>query len=166
MATLRCQKSFQNGDLYSLASPEGTIEFQIMDQRPVRHDLLNDRALTSVVPMTLDIPPSMGVCGIVLLVTSHLDLLPSPLRQGHVGSLEVTTQDLMPEPHPRGQRVDLVDVLLLAQDHVIDDLDDPMIMYVADGQVSIGGHFIVLLGHRRWNRVRVYVPGGGYVHDP
>lgn len=116
--------------------------------------------------MALDIPPRMRVLRVVLLVTGYLDLLPTPLRQRHIGGLEVTTQDLMPEPQPRRQRVNTFDVLLVAQDHVVDDLDDPVVVIIADRQVTVGGNFKVLLGHGRREGVRVDIPGRSGMYDP
>lgn len=88
------------------------------------------------------------------------------MRQDGVGGAEVTVQLAVLEPHSCGQRVDTtVFVILLGCVGIIDDLDNPKIILVANGKITIPRDFPALLGDWRSDSVRVHVPSSLGMHE-
>ena len=127
------------------------------ERRAVELHLARGQAL---VPVRLDVPVRVDVARVVLLVARHLDLLEAPLRQHRVRRAQVASGGLMPKPEARGQGVDPLVLVLGAAVDVIDNLNHPVVLVVADCGVAIARHFVVELRHRRRDRVRVQVTGG------
>jgi len=113
--------------------------------------------------MTLDIPVRVGIFGVVLLFTSNLDLLETPLRQDSICSSQIAAQCLMLEAQTCRQRVDPVD--LLATVDIVYNFDLPVIMPVANGVIAIARNLIGGLGHRGSDVVRVKVASSGFVAE-
>lgn len=88
----------------------------------------------------------MNVVDVVLLIARHLDLLEPPLRKHRVGSSNVASRVLMPEPQSSRQRMNPLDVLLLALSRIVHDLDDPVVVRVSDGSVPVARDLVVELG--------------------
>lgn len=71
----------------------------------------------------------------------------------------------MLEPHSCGQRVDTtVFVIFLGCVGIIDDLDNPEIILVANGKITIPRDFPALLGDWRGDSVRVHVSSSLGMH--
>ena len=103
--------------------------------------------------MALDVPEGMDVRRVVLLLAADLDLLETPLREHSVRRAEITARGPVAEAQAGRERVDAFVLVLGATVDVIDDLDDPVVLVVADGRVTVARHFVVELGNRRWDRV-------------
>lgn len=78
--------------------------------------------------MRFNVPVGMLILGIVLLVARDLDLLPTPLWQDGIGSPHVAVEVLMPESDTTGQGSDDLSWLGLAEVHVIDDFNNPIVV--------------------------------------
>ena len=117
----------------------------------------------AVVPVRLDVPVRVDVARVVLLLAAHLDLLEAPLRQDRVRRAQVAARCLVAESQAGRQRVDPLVLVLGAAVDVVDDLDNPVILVVADSRVAVARHLIVKLRHRRRDGVRVQVTGSGGV---
>ena len=102
--------------------------------------------------MTLHIPIRMRILRIILLITANLNLLEPPLRQNRIRRSEVTPKVLMLEPQPRRQRMYPVH---LGPFQIVHNLDLPVIMVVSDRFVTVTRHFVIELGNRRDDGVRV-----------
>lgn len=55
--------------------------------------------------MTLHIPMGMRIVRIILLITAHLNLLESPLRQNRIRGPQITPKLIMLKPQLRRQRM-------------------------------------------------------------
>jgi hypothetical protein len=115
--------------------------------------------------MTLDIPVSVLVLGIVVLVARDLDLLKSPLGQDGVTRDEVTSRVLVSEPEARRERVDTIDLVTSATEEVIDDFDDPVVVRVSDRVVAVSRDLVVEGGDGCSDGVRVEVATGRVVDE-
>lgn len=107
----------------------------------------------------------MDVSRVVLLVASDFDLLEPPLRQDRVRSPQVAAQHFVAETHAGRQRMDVLHFLLLALLQIIDHLNNPVILVVTDGLVSVTGNFVVELGDRCRDGVGVQVAGCRYMSE-
>lgn len=87
--------------------------------------------------MALNVPVRVLVLGVVGLVTRYLNLLESPLGQDGITRNEVTTRVLVSEPKPRRQRVDTIDLVSSTAEEIIDDFDDPVVVRISDGIVTV-----------------------------
>ena len=105
--------------------------------------------------MALDVPVRMRVSGVVLLLAADLDLLEAPLRQDGVRSAQVASQHLVAESHASSQRMDVLNLLSSLQ--VVHDLDDPVVLFVADGRVTVARNFVVQLRDRGGDGVGVQI---------
>ncbi len=121
--------------------------------------------LTSIIPVALDVPVSVHIFRVVVFVARHLKLFETPLWQWYISSSHVTAKNLVLEPKPSGQTVDSFNVLPLPLMHVINHLDDPVIVDIADGGVAVAGHLQVELAHWSRNIVGMEVTTGSSVHD-
>ena len=63
----------------------------------------------------------------------------------------------MPEAQSSGERMDPVYVLCLALPHVVHDFNNPVIVDISDGRVSVARYFVAELGNWRRNNMRVEV---------
>lgn len=107
--------------------------------------------------MTFHVPISVDILEVVLLVTSYFNLLEAPLRKRYVRRAQVTVEVGVPESQPGCQSVDSLDPVLATRNHIVNDLDNPVIVTVTKRGVAISGNFVMILGHGRWNGVRVQV---------
>lgn len=121
--------------------------------------------ITSLVPVRLDVPVGVDIVDVVLLVTRDLNLLESPLRKDSVGRSNVASRVLVSDPQPRRQRVDPLDVLFLALSRIVDDLDDPVVVRVSDGRVSVARDLVVELADGSGDGVGVEVATGRGVDE-
>jgi hypothetical protein len=93
--------------------------------------------------MALNVPESMNIIRADILLTRYFDLLETPLRQYGVISAKVTSKYMVTQPHPRGQRLNGVNLIFAALLDIVYNLNAPIIMDIADGLVAIARHFIV-----------------------
>lgn len=113
--------------------------------------------LTLVVPVSLDIPVSVSVSGVVLVGASNFDLLKTPLRQVGVASAKVATKDRVLKTESRSQGSDSAAV---ARGRVTDNFNLPVIFIITNSQIAVGGNLTVALGNRCSNLVGVKVASG------
>lgn len=97
MATLRWMKSCQKGDLYEPGSPGGTAVCQ------KRLSEMHKNLLTLLVPVTLNIPVSVDVTGLVLLGASDFNLLETPLRQIDITGAKIAAEVSVTQAERSGQ---------------------------------------------------------------
>lgn len=107
-----------------------------------------------LVPVGLDVPVSVDIARVVLLDTGGLNLLETPLRQVDVASAEVAVEVDVSETEGGSQSADLG---VIARRSVVDNLDNPVVLGVADGGVAVARNFVVGLGDGSGDRVRVQV---------
>lgn len=119
-------------------------------------------SLTLLVDVRLNVPVSVLVAGLVVLGAGHLNLLEAPLGKVDVAGAQVASQNLMLQAEGRGERADLAAV---ARRGVADDLNLPVVLLVSDRQVAIAGDFLVRLGDRGADLVRVKVTAGLHVNQ-
>ena len=110
--------------------------------------------------MALNVPVGVNIIRVILLVAADFDLLETPLGKHSVRRAEVAARVLVAEAQPRRQRVDLLILVLAPTVDVVHDLDDPIVLVVADRRVAVARDFIVQLGDWCRDRVRVEVAGG------
>ena len=113
--------------------------------------------------MTLHIPIRMHVLWVILLITTHLHLLETPLRQNRIRSAQITPQRLMPKPQARRQRMYPIHTLLRPLLDIIHNLHLPIIMVIPNRFVPVTRDFVVQLRNGCKDRVGVEVPRGGGV---
>lgn len=113
--------------------------------------------LTSVIPMTFNIPDRVWVVGIILLIAANLDLLKAPGRQMNIGRNEVTTKALMLEPHTGRQAAHIGNLLPTAENEVGVNLDNPVVTCVPDSGITVPGDLIVLLRDGRGDCMRMQI---------
>lgn len=104
--------------------------------------------------MSLNVPVSVSVAGVVLLVASNLDLLEAPLRKVDVSSAEVAAQCSVLKAE--GGR-ESADSAAIAGCRISDDLNAPVVLVITNSEVTIAGHFAVRLGDGGIDLVRVQV---------
>ena len=107
-----------------------------------------------LVPVGLDVPVSVDIARVVLLDTGGLNLLETPLRQVDVASAEVAIEVDVSETEGGSQSADLG---VIARRSVVDNLDNPVVLGVADSGVAVARNFVVGLGDGSGDRVRVQV---------
>lgn len=107
-----------------------------------------------VVPVGFDVPVSVDIAGVVLLDTGGLNLLETPLRQVHVTSTQVAVEINVSETEGGSEGAELG---VIARRSVVNDLDDPVVLGVSDGGVAVARNFVVCLGDRSSDGVRVQV---------
>jgi hypothetical protein len=121
---------------------------KVVEERRLVDTSLGRRKL--VVPVSLNIPMGVGVARVVLLGAGNLDLLETPLRQVHVASSEIAAKNLMLETEGGGESADLAAV---TGGRVADNLDLPVVLFVANGQVTVAGNLLVASCDRSSNIV-------------
>jgi hypothetical protein len=107
-----------------------------------------------VVPVGLDVPVSVDIARVVFLDTCCFNLLETPLRKVDVTSAKIAVEIRVSEAESSSQGADLGEV---ARRSVIDDLNDPVILCVANSGVAVARNFVIGLGDRSRNRVRVQI---------
>lgn len=110
-----------------------------------------------VVPVGLNVPVGVCITRVVLLGAGNLDLLETPLRKVFIGALQIATQNFVLEAESRGQSADSAAV---PGCNVSDNLNLPVIFFIADSKVAVGRDFLVALGHWRSDVVGVQVTSG------
>jgi hypothetical protein len=110
--------------------------------------------LTLFVPVRLDVPVGVDITGLVLFHTSGLDLLKTPLRQVDVTSAEVASKIDVSQAERSGQSPQMG---IVPRRCIVHDLDLPVILGISDGKVAVTGNFMVSLGDRSGDLVRVEV---------
>lgn len=88
-----------------------------------------------VIPVALDVPVGVHVPGVVGLGAGDFDLLETPLGKVDIASAEVTAKIRVLQTERSSQGPDLG---IVASGSVIDDLDLPVVLGIADGHVSVG----------------------------
>ena len=160
MATLRCQKSRIKGDLYSLVLPRGT------ETTISVYKMIFVRSLTSVVPMALDIPVGMFIFRRIRLVASDFHLLEAPSWKSGARSSKVAPAVLMPNAQASRQAVYPLKLFLATSKHVVDGLNHPVIVDVADCSVAVARDFVVILCERSSDGVRVQLSTSRGMYKP
>lgn len=113
--------------------------------------------LTLLVPVRLDVPMGVDIARPVLLDTSGLNLLETPLRQVDVASTEVAVKLGVLQAERSNQRPHLG---VVSGRSIIDNLDLPVVLGVPNSEVTVTGNFPVSLGDRSGDLVRVEVAAG------
>ena len=116
--------------------------------------------------MALHVPVRVHVIRVVFLVARHLNLLEAPLGQDRVRRTEVAAERLVFETQARRERVNALDFVLRAKLDVVHDLDNPVVVIVADSRVSVARHLVLVLRHWRGYIVRVQVARCRHVVQP
>lgn len=114
-------------------------------------------ALTFVVEMSLHIPVSVSVTGVIVLGASNLNLTETPLRQVDITSSQVATQSLVLKTESGGKGANLA---LVPGRNIPNNFDFPVILVVTHGQVAVAGNLLVSLSDGRRDVVRVQVAAG------
>ena len=107
--------------------------------------------------MRLDVPVSVLVTGLVVLGAGNLDLLETPLGEVDIASAKITSQDLVLQAERGGKSADLASV---TRGGIADNFNLPVILLVANGQISVRRYLLVSLGDRGGDLVRVQVAAG------
>jgi len=110
--------------------------------------------LTLIVPVSLNIPVSVGIAGVVFLGAGDLNLLKTPLWQVGIASAEIAAKDSMPQAEGGGQSSDSATV---TGSYIANDLDLPVVLSITDGNVAVAGDFSVGLSDGRGYLVRMKV---------
>lgn len=110
--------------------------------------------LTLVVPVGLDVPVSVSVTRVVLLVAGHFNLLEAPLRKVDVASSQIAAQRGVLKTESRSQSADLA---AITRCRISDNLNLPVILLISNSEVTVAGNFAVGLGNGGVNVVRVQV---------
>lgn len=84
--------------------------------------------------MSLDIPVSVNILGVVGLITGDLNLLETPLWQVDIASTEIAAKNSVFKSEGCSQGSDLS---AITRSNVTDDLHSPVILLVANGSVSV-----------------------------
>jgi hypothetical protein len=148
MATFKWTKSRRKGDLYEPGSLAGTVDGLALIICEA------SSTLTLFVPVRLDVPVGVDITGLVLFHTSGLDLLKTPLRQVDVTSAEVASKVDVSQAEGSGQSPQMG---IVPRRCIVYDLDLPVILSISDGKVAVTGNFMVSLGDRSGDLVRVEV---------
>jgi hypothetical protein len=141
--------------------PHGNVEVREVppEGRLVKLDVSR---LKLLVPVRLDVPVRVHILGVVLLGARDFDLLEAPLRKDRVGRAEVAAEVLVTEAQASGESVDASVILHLRLGalSVIDNLNNPVVLSVANGVISVTRDLPRLLGNRGSDGVRVELTTG------
>lgn len=107
--------------------------------------------------MRLDIPVSVHITGLVFLHTSGLNLLETPLRQVDISCAQVAAQHRVSQSECRRQGTNLGTV---ARSRITDYFHLPVVLVIANSDVSVARDLPVGFGDRSSNGVRVEVATG------
>jgi hypothetical protein len=106
----------------------------------------------------LDVPVGVDITGLVLLHTSSLNLLETPLRQVDIASAKVAAKIDVPQAERSGQSAQLR--VIPGRVGIVDDFDLPVILGVSNSKVAVARNFPVSLGDGSSDLVRVEVAAG------
>lgn len=112
--------------------------------------------------MALDVPVSVYVSRLVLLGTSDLNLLETPLRQIDVARSEVAAEIGVPQTERGGQSSDL---RIVVGSRVTDNFDNPVVLGVPYSGVAVARHLVISLGDRGSDLMRVEITAGLSVNE-
>lgn len=115
------------------------------------------RELTLIVPVRLNVPVGVGITRIVVLGAGNLNLSETPLRQIDIAGAEVATHDWVFQAEGSGQRANFASI---TRGNISHDLNLPVIFVVAYSKVAVAGDFLVRLGDRSGDLMRVKVAAG------
>lgn len=104
--------------------------------------------------MSLDVPVSIDIFGVVGLVAGDFDLFETPLWQVDIASSKITAQSGMLQSESSRQSSYLTSV---ARCNIFDNLHGPVILLIANGGISITRDFAISLGDRSCNLVGVKI---------
>jgi hypothetical protein len=104
--------------------------------------------------VSLDVPVSISVTRVVLLVASNLNLLETPLRKVDIASSKIAVQRGVPEAESSGQSANLA---AITRCRIPDNFNLPVILFISNSEVTVAGNFAVRLGNGSINVVRVQV---------
>jgi hypothetical protein len=107
-----------------------------------------------LVGVAFDVPVSVDITRVVLLNASGLDLLKTPLWQIDIASSEVATEVLVSES--QGSRK-CTNPRVIPRSGIANNLNNPVILGVADGSVTVARNFVVGLSDGSGDLVRVKV---------
>jgi hypothetical protein len=105
----------------------------------------------------LDIPVSVRVARLVVLRAGNLNLLEAPLREIHISGAKIAAEHFVLQAERSCQGANLATV---SGGNIADDLDLPVILLIANSQVTVGRDLLVCLGDGRRDFVRVQVAAG------
>jgi len=118
--------------------------------------------LTLLIDVRLNVPVGVGITGLILLSAGHLDLLETPLGKVDIAGTEVASEDLVLQAESRGKGPNLA---AIPGGSVADNLNLPVVLGIANSEVSVGGDFLVGLGDGGSDLVRVQVAAGLGVNE-
>jgi hypothetical protein len=104
--------------------------------------------------MTFDIPVSKDILGLVVLGAGHLNLLETPLRQIDISCSQIAVELGVPKPECCRQCAELG---VVTRRGIIDNLDLPVVLLVTNCDVTVTRDFVVTLGNRSSDLMRVQV---------
>jgi hypothetical protein len=107
--------------------------------------------------MCLNVPVRVRISGLVLLGARNLNLLEAPLGKIDVAGAQIASEYLMLQPEGRRKSTDLA---IIPRSSVVDDLNLPVVLLIANRHVTVAGHFLVGLGDRSGDLVGVEVAAG------
>lgn len=107
--------------------------------------------------MSLNVPVSISVTRIVLLVASDFNLLEAPLRKVDVASSKIAVHGSVLETESSSQGADLAAV---TRCRIPDDFNLPVILLISNSEVTVAGNLAVGLCNGSVNVVRVQIATG------
>ena len=102
----------------------------------------------------------MDVIRVVLFDTRDFDLLEAPFRKDRISCPKVASEFLMAEAHASRKRMYSVNMLFTSSLQVIDYLDFPVIMIVANSSVPLTRNFVIQFRNRCRNVMGVQIASG------
>lgn len=107
--------------------------------------------------MAFNVPVSIDIAGLVLLRARDFNLLETPLGQIRVASTEVAAEIRVPQPEGRSQRAYL---RIVPRRGITDNFNDPVVLGISHGGVSVAGDFPVTLCDGSSNLMRMQIAAG------
>jgi hypothetical protein len=113
--------------------------------------------------MTFNVPVSIDIAGLVLLGTRDFDLFETPLRQIRVASAEIAAKISVLQPESRSKRANL---RIVPGRSITDNFDNPVVLSISHGGISVTGNFPVTLCNWSSNLMRMQIAASLSVDEP
>ena len=121
------------------------------------------KGLTLLVDVCFDVPVRVRIPGIIILRAADLNLLEAPLRQVDVAGAEIASQNRVFQPECRRE---CSNSATIPGSYIANHFDFPMVLGVSDRKIAVARDFLVTLGNRCRDFVRVQIATGLGVHQP
>ncbi len=108
--------------------------------------------------MAFHVPICVHILWVILLIATDLNLFETPLRQDGIRRSKITSKNLVTESHTSSEGMDAINFVALLD--IVNDLDGPVIVVIADSGVTVARDFMVEFGDGRRNLVGVQVTCG------